>query len=78
MPVAPRGLNRGQAAQYVGISVTLFDRLVAEGVMPAARALAGRLVWDIVELDRHFDELPHANGNPAPARTARLHDDFVD
>ena len=30
----PRGLNREEAARYVGIGTSLFDRLVEEGRMP--------------------------------------------
>lgn len=62
---APRGLNRGQAAAHVGVSATTFDKMVAAGLMPAARAIFSLRVWDIEELDRAFDALPHAD---APAR----------
>lgn len=70
--IAPRGLNRDQASAYVGISSSTFDKLVEAGLMPRPRVMESRRVWDIQELDRAFDELPHegpshskANGAPS-------------
>lgn len=54
----PRGLNRAQAAAYVGVSVGHFDKLVRDRLMPAAKELGGRLVWDRLELDQAFGTLP--------------------
>jgi len=48
----------------VGISVTTFDRLVEEGLMPAARQIYGRRVWDVIEINQAFDALPHVGGGP--------------
>jgi hypothetical protein len=31
---APRGLSREEAARYIGVGTTLFDKMVAEGRMP--------------------------------------------
>jgi predicted DNA-binding transcriptional regulator AlpA len=56
--LTPRGLSREEAAAYVGIGATLFDRLIADGLMPKPKMLAGRKVWDIRALDRAFDALP--------------------
>jgi hypothetical protein len=42
--LAPIGVNREQAAAYVGISAGLFDRLVHHGLMPDARMVYGRLM----------------------------------
>jgi excisionase family DNA binding protein len=53
-----RGLSRIEAAAYVGISPSKFDEMVADGRMPGARRIDGRKVWDVRELDLHFDELP--------------------
>lgn len=70
--IAPRGLNRDQASAYIGISPGTFDKLVEAGLMPRPRLMERRRVWDIIELDRAFDELPHdgpslqqANGAPS-------------
>jgi hypothetical protein len=46
---------------YIGISATLFDRLVADGRMPGPRRIDGRKVWDIRALDLCFDRLPGEN-----------------
>lgn len=57
--LAPVGINREQAAELIGVSATLFDRLVADGKMPDARMLYGRLVWDVAEVVAAFRALPH-------------------
>jgi hypothetical protein len=57
-PVPRRGLSRDEAAMYCGISVTLFDRLVADGRMPGPCRINGRKVWDIRAIDVAFDGLP--------------------
>jgi excisionase family DNA binding protein len=57
-PVPRRGLSRDEAAMYIGVSATLFDRLVADGRMPGPRRIDGRKVWDIRSLDLCFDRLP--------------------
>jgi excisionase family DNA binding protein len=59
MATAPRrGLSRIEAAIYVGVGLTKFDELVAEGRMPGPRLIDGRKVWDIRRLDLAFDDLP--------------------
>jgi predicted DNA-binding transcriptional regulator AlpA len=55
----PRGLNREEAARYVGVGTTKFDELVVDRRMPKPRQIDGRTVWDRVELDIAFNELPH-------------------
>ncbi|WP_199914853.1 helix-turn-helix transcriptional regulator [Pseudovibrio sp. Alg231-02] len=60
--ISPRGLNKTQAANYIGVSAGLFERMIQQGLMPSARQIASRKVWDIQELDRAFDDLPHVNG----------------
>ena len=67
--LAPRGLCRVQAAQYVGISPTTFDRMVEAGQMPAPKKIACRKVWDRLALDVAFVALPdEAAPNPWDAR----------
>lgn len=56
--LAPRGLSRVQAAEYVGISPTKFDELVGDGRMPRPKRIDGRTVWDRVQLDAAFAALP--------------------
>lgn len=56
--LAPVGISREQAAALIGVSVSLFDRLIAEGKMPDARVLHSRLVWDVAEVVDAFRALP--------------------
>lgn len=61
LPVSlpPVGVNREQAAALIGVSASLFDRLVADGLMPDARMIYGRRVWDVAEVAEAFRALPH-------------------
>lgn len=54
----PRGLSRVEAAEYIGVSATKFDELVKDGRMPGPKAIDARRVWDRLQIDRHFDDLP--------------------
>ncbi|MHC2488666.1 putative DNA-binding transcriptional regulator AlpA [Sinorhizobium meliloti] len=54
----PRGLNREEAARYIGVGLSKFDQLVADRRMPKPKRLDGRTVWDRVALDVAFSELP--------------------
>jgi predicted DNA-binding transcriptional regulator AlpA len=56
--IPPRGLSRVEAAGYIGVSPTTFDKLVADGRMPAPKRINARTVWDIRRLDLAFDNLP--------------------
>ena len=56
-PQWPRGLRRGLAAEYIGVSLSLFDNLVLEGQMPKPKRIHGRTIWDRVAVDRAFDLL---------------------
>lgn len=65
-----RGLSRHEAAKFIGVSVTKFIELVKTGVMPKAKKIGERRVWDIRALDRAFSELPDEGGyagNPLDA-----------
>jgi predicted DNA-binding transcriptional regulator AlpA len=55
----PVGISREQAAALVNAGVSLFDRLVHEGIMPQPRLLGGRLVWDVQEVREAFRAIPH-------------------
>jgi len=54
---APRGLSRVEAARYVGVSPSTFDKLVNDGVMPRPKRLRTRVVFDRAQLDFAFDSL---------------------
>jgi predicted DNA-binding transcriptional regulator AlpA len=53
-----RGLNRREAASYIGISPSLFDEMVADGRMPGPKRINSRTVWDRLRLDEAFAALP--------------------
>lgn len=57
-----RGLSRVEAAQYIGVSPSLFDDMVADGRMPRPLAINARRVWDMRALDVAFDALGTAAG----------------
>ena len=56
--VEPRGLSRVEAADYVGVSPSMFDILVQDGRMPQPKRINSRVVWDRRRLDEAFEELP--------------------
>lgn len=57
-----RGLTRTEAASYLSVSPGTFDRLVADGRMPAPKEIDRRLVWDRFALDAAFEQLPSRGG----------------
>ena len=66
LPVSlpPRGLSRIQAAEYIGISPSLFDEMVRDGRMPTPAKLNTRTVWDRLKLDAAFSALHDGEENP--------------
>lgn len=60
--LAPRGLSRDESAAYIGVGVTKFDELVADGRMPKPKMIDGRRVWDRLRLDSCFAALPDIDG----------------
>lgn len=68
---APRGLNREEAARWIGISPTKFDELVASRRMPKPKRIDGRVVWDRIALDACFSDLPDDGGNKIDALFAK-------
>jgi predicted DNA-binding transcriptional regulator AlpA len=61
----PRGLSREEAAYYVGIGLTLFDKMVADGRMPQPIRINSRVLWDVRELDSAFGQLRDAEDHAA-------------
>jgi predicted DNA-binding transcriptional regulator AlpA len=57
LSLAPRGLSREQAAAYVGISPSFFDKLIRDGRMPLPKRVNARVIWDRVKLDAAFEAL---------------------
>jgi len=56
-PHWPRGLRRTLAAEYIGVSLPLFDTMVRDGRMPKPKRVENRTIWDRIAVDRAFDLL---------------------
>lgn len=54
----PRGMNRVEAARYIGVAPSTFDSMIVQGTVPKPKMARGRLVWDRIALDMAFNELP--------------------
>jgi excisionase family DNA binding protein len=52
-----RGLSRAEAARYVGVSPGTFDKLVSDGLMPKAKRVRTRLIFDREAIDLAFSAL---------------------
>ena len=65
--VAPRGLSRSQAAQYIGISNGTFEKLIRAGKMPLPKRIGQRAVWDVVALDLAFERIADDTGQVTSA-----------
>jgi predicted DNA-binding transcriptional regulator AlpA len=70
--LAPRGLSRGQAAEYIGVGITLFDKMVEDGRMPKPKRIDGRVVWDKVKVDAAFAELDEPASASGATTTDRI------
>jgi hypothetical protein len=60
-PVPPpfrRGLSRVEAAGYIGVGPSTFDKMVLAGEMPRPKHVGARRVWDRLALDLAFEALP--------------------
>lgn len=53
----PRVLSREQAADYVGLGVSFFEKQVKAGIFPDSVRIGSRKLWDIRQLDRALDFL---------------------
>lgn len=61
--LAPRGLSRVQAAEYIGVGVSKFDEMVSDGRMPRPKRIDGRTVWDRMQLDAAFTAIDGVDRN---------------
>ena len=57
-PVPFLGMNRTEAAAYIGVSPSKFDEMVTDGRMPPPKRIDTRCVWDSRQLSSAFDKLP--------------------
>lgn len=55
---APRGLSRDEAARYIGVGTTKFDEMVDDRRMPRPKRIDGRVVWDRLQIEAAFSDLP--------------------
>ncbi len=74
-PRDPVGLSLEEAAAYVGLSPSLFERLVREGKMPFPRKFAGRTVWDADEVATAFRRVPHTPPANLQPGVVSMHDE---
>jgi len=58
MAYPPRGMSRDEAARYVGVGTTKFDEMVSDGRMPKPKRIDGRVVWDRLQIEAAFSDLP--------------------
>jgi hypothetical protein len=59
--VGQRGFRQVEATRYVGVSPTKFLEMVRDGRMPSGFFIDSCRIWDIVDLDRAFDDLKAAD-----------------
>jgi predicted DNA-binding transcriptional regulator AlpA len=59
----PRGMDRAEAARYLGIGTTKFDELVSRAVLPKPKRIDGAVRWDRIALDLAFGDLPEDRPN---------------
>jgi hypothetical protein len=57
-PVPFLGMNRTEAAAYIGVSPSKFDEMVRDSRMPPPKQIDTRCVWDSRQLSSAFDKLP--------------------
>jgi hypothetical protein len=62
-PREPIGLSAEEAAAFIGISLGTFENAVQQGLMPPARQLFGRNLWDADEIASAFRRLPKRQGS---------------
>lgn len=55
--LAPIGLSRVQAAEFIGVSPSKFDEMVADRRMPKPRRIDARTVWDRRQLEEAFSAI---------------------
>jgi excisionase family DNA binding protein len=51
-------MSRDEAARYIGVGNTKFDEMVADGRMPRPKRVDGRVVWDRLQIEAAFTDLP--------------------
>lgn len=49
--------SRVEAAAYVGVSPSTFDRMISDRPMPGPKRIYGRVLWDVQALDADVDAM---------------------
>jgi len=60
-----RGLNEVEAANYLSLSASKFRQLVESGIMPRPRLCGRRRIFDVIELNMAFLDLPKEGELPS-------------
>lgn len=63
--LAPLGLRRKAAAQFIGMSETTFDKMIVDGLMPKGKRVYGVRVWDRRDLADALAALDRTPGDMA-------------
>lgn len=63
IPYPPRGLSREEAARYVGVGTSTFDKLIEEGRMPRPLRVGKRTIWDRLKIEAAFADLDEGREN---------------
>ena len=66
----PRGLSRGQAADYTGVCENKFMAEVEEGLWPKPETRGRRKIWDRWRMDEAWDRRGETDGETDPLMEA--------
>jgi predicted DNA-binding transcriptional regulator AlpA len=64
----PRDTSRVEAARYVGIGLTKFHEMVRDRRMPSPKRVDRRVIWDRLQIDAAFTDLPEEERSSAVDR----------
>ena len=53
----PRWLRRVDAADYVSVSASQFDKWISEGMLPSPKKINGIVLWDRLALDEAMEAI---------------------
>lgn len=56
--IMPFGLSRTEAAWLIGVSPTMWDSLVRDGLMPKPKRIGSRTIWDRAAVERAWGAIP--------------------
>lgn len=65
----PLGMSRLDAAEYVGVSPSMFDLMVKDERMPKPRKAGARVLWDRDELTAYFRALRRDGEETVPGNS---------